>query len=129
MQANITVVAGNLVRDVELRYTPNGKAVCNLNLAINNTYGKGEEKKQDTVFMDVVVWNGMAEACNNYISKGSPIYVEGRLSQESWEDKEGKKRSKIKIIATRVQFLGPKKEEKEIDIGEVLDETIPTEAI
>jgi len=129
MQANITVVAGNLVRDVELRYTPNGKAVCNLNLAINNTYGKGEEKKQDTVFMDVVVWNGMAEACNNYISKGSPIYVEGRLSQESWEDKEGKKRSKIKIIATRVQFLGPKKEEKEIDIEEVLDETIPTEAI
>ena len=129
MQANITVVAGNLVRDVELRYTPNGKAVCNLNLAINNTYGKGEDKKQDTVFIDVVVWNGMAEACNNYISKGSPIYVEGRLSQESWEDKEGKKRSKIKIIATRVQFLGPKKEEKEIDIGEVLDETIPTEAI
>lgn len=129
MQANITVVAGNLVRDVELRYTPNGKAVCNLNLAINNTYGKGEDKKQDTVFIDVVVWNGMAEACNNYISKGSPIYVEGRLSQESWEDKEGKKRSKIKIIATRVQFLGPKKEEKEIDIEEVLDETIPTEAI
>jgi single-strand DNA-binding protein len=99
---------GNLARDPELRYTPQGTAVSDLRLAVTTIRGgKGQERKEETVFIDATVWGRQAENCSEYLSKGRPVLVEGRLAQDNWEDKEtGQKRSKIKVIASSVQFLG-----------------------
>jgi single-strand DNA-binding protein len=99
---NQVVLLGNLTADPELRYTPNGTAVTDLRLAVNETR-RGEEV---TLFIDVTAWDKTAEACGQYISKGSQILVAGRLRQETWEDRDtGKKRSKISVTANTVQFL------------------------
>ena len=104
---NKVLVAGNLTRDPELRYTPAGQPVGGLDLAINNYFlTKTGEKKEETVFIHVVVWGKQAESAKNYLTKGSPILVEGRLQMDNWETKEGEKRSRLKILAQRIQFLG-----------------------
>ncbi|MBN1257554.1 MAG: single-stranded DNA-binding protein [Planctomycetes bacterium] len=104
---NRVILVGNLTRDPELRYTPQGTAVADLSLAINTMRGRGSERKEDTVFVDVTVWDRQAETCNEYLSKGRPVLVEGRLRQDTWEDKEtGQKRSKLRVTAQAVQFLG-----------------------
>ncbi|KKN82767.1 hypothetical protein LCGC14_0305910 [marine sediment metagenome] len=117
MRVNLVVVAGNLTRNPELRYTPTGKAVSTLGVAINNDYtdSNGATKK-DTVFIDIAVWGKQAEACAKYLTKGRPVYIEGRLKQDSWQNEEGQKRSKIKLVATKVQFIDYKKstEDKEV---------------
>jgi single-strand DNA-binding protein len=99
---------GNLTRDPELRYTPQGTAVVNLRMAVNRRYkNKSQELKDEVCFITAVVWNKMAETCNQYLHKGSPVYVEGRLQSRSWEDQAtGKTRSVIEVRAERVQFLG-----------------------
>ena len=105
---NRVILVGNLTRDPELRYTPQGTAVTDLRLAVT-TYrgGRGTERKEETVFIDATVWDRMAENCNEYLSKGRPVLVEGRLVQDTWDDREsGQKRSKIKLVANTVQFLG-----------------------
>lgn len=130
MRANLVVVAGNLVRDPELKYTQSGKAICKLGIAINNSFinANGEQKK-DTVFVDVDIWGKQAEASNKYLTKGVPVYVEGRLKQDNWTTPDGAKRSKLKVTATKVQFLNYRtteqtpKEEK----PEVSDAAIDTE--
>lgn len=105
---NRVILVGNLARDPELRYTPQGTAVSDLRLAVSTVRGgRGAEKKEETVFIDVTVWDKTAENCNEYLSKGRPVLVEGRLIQDTWEDRDtGAKRSKIKIVASTVQFLG-----------------------
>jgi len=105
---NKVILMGNLARDPELRYTPQGTAVSDLRLAVTTVRGgRGQERKEETVFIDVTVWDRQAENCSEYLSKGRPVLVEGRLTQDTWEDKEtGQKRSKIKIVANTVQFLG-----------------------
>lgn len=104
---NKVLVAGNLTRDPELRYTPAGQSVGGLDLAINNYFlTKTGEKKEETVFIHVVVWGKQAESAKNYLTKGSPILVEGRLQMDNWETKEGEKKSRLKILAQRIQFLG-----------------------
>lgn len=109
---NRVFLAGNLTRDPEVRYTPSGTAVADLGLAINERYkskdGTWEEK---TVFVDVVVWGRQAETSGEYLYKGSPVLVEGRLQLDQWENQQGEKRSKIRVRADRVQFLGsPRKD-------------------
>ena len=100
---NRVIITGNLVRDPELRYTPQGTAICDMSIAINS----GKKDKDETVFVDVAVWEKQAEACNQYLVKGRPVLIEGRLRQEKWTDKEsGQKRSRLSIVADRVQFLG-----------------------
>ena len=107
MGFNRVILIGNLTRDPELRYTPSGVAVCDLSLAVSSTRGKGADRKEETVFVDVTVWERMAENCNEYLSKGRPVLVEGRLRQDTWDDREtGKKRSKLAVTALSVQFLG-----------------------
>jgi single-strand DNA-binding protein len=98
----------NLTRDPELRYTPQGTAVVNLRMAVNRRYkNKNQELKDEVCFITAVVWNKMAESCNQYLHKGSPVYVEGRLQSRSWDDQAtGKTRSVIEVRAERVQFLG-----------------------
>lgn len=103
---NRVFVGGNLTRNPDLRQTPGGMSVCDLAIAVNRFYNaQNGEKKQEVCYLDVVVWGKMAENCNRYLTKGSPVLVEGRLQMDSWQTKEGEKRSKIKINATSVQFL------------------------
>jgi single-strand DNA-binding protein len=106
-QLNKVFLMGNLTRDPELRYTPSGSAVTDLGLAVNRSWmSKDGERKEDTLFIDVTVWDRQAETCCQYLKKGRPIHVEGSLKMESWDDRTtGEKRSKIKVLADRVQFL------------------------
>lgn len=104
---NKVFLMGNLTKDPELRYTPQGMAVLNLRLAVNRKYRtKTQELKEEVCFITAVVWNKQAETCNQYLHKGSPVFVEGRLQSRSWEDNAGQKRSVIEVRAERVQFLG-----------------------
>ena len=104
---NKVMLIGNLTKDPELRYTPQGTAVVNLRCAVNRRFrNKNQETKEETCFITAVVWDKQAEACNQYLHKGSPIFVEGRLQSRSWEDAAGAKRSVIEVRAERVQFLG-----------------------
>jgi single-strand DNA-binding protein len=104
---NKVFLIGNLTRDPELRYTPAGVAVANLGLAVNRRFrDKTGELKEDVCFLTVTVWDKQAEACCQYLQKGSPIFVEGVLQSRSWETPDGQKRSTIDVRAERVQFLG-----------------------
>ncbi|MBI3098253.1 MAG: single-stranded DNA-binding protein [Planctomycetes bacterium] len=103
---NKVLLIGNLTRDPELRYTQGGAAVCKFSLAVNRSYtGKDGEKKEEVCFIDVDVWQKLAELCAEYLKKGNPAFVEGRLKQDSWEGKDGTKRTKILVVADNVQFL------------------------
>ena len=104
---NKVLLMGNLTKDPELRYTPQGTAVANLGLAVNRKYfTKDKESKTDVLFITVIVWSKQAETCNQYLHKGSGVFVEGRLQSRSWEDKTGAKRSVTEVVAERVQFMG-----------------------
>jgi single-strand DNA-binding protein len=104
---NKVLLMGNLTKDPELRYTPSGMAVANLRLAVNRKYRtKDQELKEEVCFITAVVWNKQAETCNQYLHKGSSLFVEGRLQSRSWEDTTGAKRSVIEVRAERVQFMG-----------------------
>ena len=104
---NKVFLIGNLARDPELRYIPNGTAVATFTVASGRTYTLATgEKKEETCFVRVVVWGRRAEVCGEYLSKGSPVFVEGRLQSRSWETPEGQKRSVIEVVAQNVQFLG-----------------------
>ena len=104
---NKVLLIGNLTRDPELRYTPSGTAVVNLRMAVNRRYkDRMGEMKDETCFITVVAWDRQAEVCNQYLSKGRPVFIEGRLQSRSWENADGQKRSVIEVRAERVQFLG-----------------------
>ena len=104
---NKVFLIGNLTRDPELRYTPGGTAVANLRMATNRRYkDKSGEMKDEACFLTVVTWDKQAEVCNQYLHKGSPLFVEGRLQSRSWDGPDGKKRNVIEIRAERIQFLG-----------------------
>src|SRR3954447_8930999 len=104
---NKVFLMGRLTFDPELRYAPSGSAVTELRLAINRVWtGRDGERKEESLFIDVTVWDRQAENCCQYLKKGSQIHVEGSLKMDNWDDKTtGEKRSKIKIQAERVQFL------------------------
>ncbi|MFA7257846.1 MAG: single-stranded DNA-binding protein [Kiritimatiellales bacterium] len=107
---NRVFLMGNLTRDPEVRYTPSGTAVGDLGLAINENYkNKAGETVESTVFVDVEVWARQAETCAEYLYKGSPVFVEGRLKLDQWTNQQGEKRSKLRVRADRVQFLGAPK--------------------
>lgn len=104
---NKVLLIGNLTKDPELRYTPNGTAVANLRLAVNRKFkDRTGELKEDTCFVTVTAWDKQAEACNQYLTKGRPVFVEGMLQSRSWETPDKQKRSTIDVRAERIQFLG-----------------------
>ena len=104
---NRVLLMGNLTRNPEIRYTPSGTAVADLGLAVNESFkNKAGETVEQTCFVDVVVWGRQAETASEYLHKGSPVFVEGRLQLDQWESQEGEKRSKLRVRADRVQFLG-----------------------
>jgi single-strand DNA-binding protein len=107
---NRVILLGNLTRDPELRYTPNNAPVCSFDLAINRNYTtQAGERREEVCYVTIVAWGKQAETCNEYLSKGRPALVEGRLSLRSWETPDGQKRSKHEVVADRVQFLGSRK--------------------
>jgi single-strand DNA-binding protein len=105
---NKVLLMGNLTRDPEVRYTPKGTAVAELGIAVNRVYsGENGEKREEVTFVDVTVWGRKAENVGEYLKKGRPVFIEGRLQLDSWEDKQsGQKRNKLKVVADNVQFLG-----------------------
>jgi single-strand DNA-binding protein len=102
---NRVILAGNLVRDPETRFLPSGVAVTSFSIAVNRRYKSNNEVKEEVSFFDVSVFGKTGENCAEYLSKGRPVLVEGRLRQRSWEA-DGVKRSKIEVVADNVQFLG-----------------------
>ena len=97
---------GNLTRDPELRYIPSGQPVTSFSIAVNRVYlSQTGEKKEEVSFIRCVVWGKRAEVCNEYLKKGSPVFVEGRLQSRSWDAQDGTKRSTIEVVAQNVQFL------------------------
>jgi single-strand DNA-binding protein len=111
---NKVMLIGNLTRDPELRYIPNGTPVADFGMAINREYTDREgEKHSETCFVDVVAWRKQAEICDQFLTKGSLVFVEGRLQLDTWETAQGERRSRHRVVAERVQFLdlkgkGPK---------------------
>lgn len=103
---NKVLLMGNLTRDPELRYVPSGQGVTSFTIAVNRVYNsQSGEKKEEVSFIRVVVWGRMAENCNEYLKKGSPVFVEGRLQSRTWDAQDGTKRSTIEVVAQSVQFL------------------------
>ena len=103
---NRVMLMGNLTRNPELKYTPSGTAVTDLGLAVNESFkNKAGETVEQTCFVDVVVWGRQAETASEFLKKGSPAFIEGRLQFDQWENQEGEKRSKLRVRAERVQFL------------------------
>ena len=120
---NKIFLMGNLTRDPELRYTPNGTAVAGFGVAVNRRYTTKEgDRKEEVDFFEVEVWDKQAENCNEYLSKGRGILIEGRLRQDRWEDESGNKRSKLKIVASSVQFMP-----RRLDNDQAMDE-LPSES-
>ena len=105
---NKVILMGNLTRDPEVRYTPKGSAVTDIGLAVNRVYSTDNgEKREETTFVDVTLWGRTAEIAGEYLKKGRPVLIEGRLQLDSWDDKQsGQKRSKLKVIGESMQLLG-----------------------
>ena len=135
---NRVMLMGNLTRNPELKYTPSGTAVTDLGLAVNESFkNKAGETVEQTCFVDVVVWGRQAETASEFLTKGSPAFIEGRLQFDQWENQEGEKRSKLRVRAERVQFLssgasnGNNASEFQVDSGKVtpedssLDDDVP----
>ena len=102
---NRVVLVGNLTRDPELRYIPSGTAVSDIGLAVNDRVKRGDQWVEEPVFVDITLWGRTAEIANEYLSKGSPVLIEGRLKLDTWET-EGQKRSKLRVVCERMQMLG-----------------------
>jgi single-strand DNA-binding protein len=102
---NRVILVGNLTRDPELRYIPSGTAVSEIGLAVNDRVKRNDQWVDETTFVDITLWGRTAEVANEYLSKGAPVLIEGRLKLDSWE-KDGQKRSKLRVVGERMQMLG-----------------------
>lgn len=135
---NKVILVGNVTRDIDLRHTPGGTAVAEIGLAVNRTWQDKQtnEKREECTFVDVTLWGRTAEVAAEYLRKGSPCLIEGRLSLDQWDDKEtGQKRSKLKVVGESLQLLGSKQEqsqsrypetpEREIDAANSGDDDVP----
>ncbi len=122
---NKVMLIGNLTRDPEVKYTPKGSAVTDIGLAINRYYTlESGEKREETTFVDVTFFGRNAEIIKQYCTKGKPLYVEGRLQLDTWDDKQsGQKRSKLKVMGDSLQLLGGRQGGSEGGGGEEYSET------
>lgn len=112
---NKVYLLGNLTRDPDLRGLPSGQSVCELRLAVSRRFvsGNGQES-EETCFVDVVVWGKSAKNCKQYLAKGSPVLVEGRLQFDQWEDRNGGgTRSRLRVVAEQVQFIGSRRQQQD----------------
>jgi single-strand DNA-binding protein len=107
---NKIILVGNLTRDPEMRYTPQGTSVCNFGLAVNRKYKQGEETKEEVTFINIVVFGRQADVCGQYLNKGSSVLIEGRLQERRWETEDGQKRSRHEVVAQNVRFLSSRRQ-------------------
>ena len=114
---NKVLLMGNLTRDPEQRFIPSGQAVVGFGIATNRTFTAGGEKREEVTFVDIEAWGQQGELIHRYLKRGNPIFVEGRLKFDSWETKEGEKRSKLRVVLERFQFLGSGSRGNETDRG------------
>jgi single-strand DNA-binding protein len=105
---NKVFLLGNVTRDPEIRYTPKGSAVCDLGIAVNRNYTTDSgEKREEVTFVDVTLWGRTAEVASEYLKKGRPVFIEGRLQMDTWDDKQtGQKRTRLRVVAENMQLLG-----------------------
>lgn len=125
---NKVILLGNLTRDPELRYTPNGTPVATFGLATNRRSGQGDERKEEVCFVDVVVFGREAETASEYLSKGRQALIEGRLQWRSWEGQDGQKRNKHEVVAERIQFMARGRDEggERMGTGPSMERSSPT---
>jgi single-strand DNA-binding protein len=106
---NKVILLGNVTRDIAVKYTPNGTAVCEIGIAVSESYldKKTNQRRENTTFVDVTLWGRTAEVAGEYLAKGRPVLIEGRLNLDTWTDKEsGQKRSKLKVVGEKLTLLG-----------------------
>ena len=125
---NSLILMGNLTRDPEVRHTPSGVAVTNFGLASNRKYKQGDDLKEDVCFVDVTVFGSTAKAVGDHLTKGRKVLVEGRLRFHSWEAEDGQKRSKLDVIANRVNFLPRAGKNDNGNGNDEFDGTIPDDS-
>lgn len=132
---NKVFLIGNLTRDPELRYTAGGTPVGDLSIAVSQKFVSKAtgEQRNDVVFANITVWGKQAEACGEYLTKGSSLFVEGRLQFDSWEGKDGQKRNRLRVVAQRIQFMGrPKTAKSGVAVkagSENISQEIPAENV
>lgn len=126
---NSVLVEGNLVRDPELSYTPNGTAVCKFSVASNRSFKQGEGYVKEVSFFDVTTWTRLAEVCGEYLKKGRGVRIVGRLKQERWTDSEGKSHQRVLIVAEHVEFKPQMKKDPEGPSDEAAGDTVPDSAM
>ena len=116
---NKVILMGNLTRDPELKFLPSGNSVANFGIAMNERYTDRQtgEQKESACFVDVEAWGRQAEIVNEYLSKGSPIFIEGSLKFESWETEDGTKRNRLRVRAFRIQLIGGRRDGDEMGAG------------
>jgi single-strand DNA-binding protein len=120
---NRVVLIGNLTRDPQVRQVPSGTSVADIGLATNEKYrNKAGEQVESTCFVDIVAWGRQAETCGRYLAKGAPVLVEGRLQFDQWEADDGRRRSRLRVKADRVKFLGSRGQGGEGSNGEKREE-------
>jgi len=106
---NQVMLIGNIGGNVEMRFVPSGKPVVSFSVAVNSKFGESES----TEWFNIIAWDKLAETCNQYLTKGQQVFVEGRLQTRSWEDKDGQKHYRTEVVANKVLFLGQRKQESE----------------
>lgn len=115
---NRVQLIGNLTRDPELRYTPNGTAVCSFGIATNRNWTTDAgEKKDEVEFHNIVAWNKLAELCSQFLTKGGKVFVEGRLATRTWQGQDGQQRNKTEIVISDMILLGGKKPQEAAEDG------------
>lgn len=119
---NLVALTGRVVRDVELRYTESGRAVADLSVCSNQVWSKDGEKQEDPTFVDITLWGRQAESLAEYLRKGTYVEIQGRLKLRRWETNEGVKRSKLEVVADRVN-LGPRASKGSPSTKEANDDT------
>jgi single-strand DNA-binding protein len=119
---NKVILMGNLTRDPEVRFTRDGAPVASFTLAINNRYRQENETREDVSYIDVVTFGKQADLVKNYLEKGSPVLVEGRLQQRRWEQ-EGQKRSKVEVVTQSITFVGPNRRSSSSPTSSLQEET------
>src|SRR5512145_1767840 len=111
---NKVMIIGRLGRDPEMRYTPSGKPVTTFSVAVSRNWNTSEgERRSETEWFNVVAWGSLAEICKEYLTKGQPVYVEGRLQTRHWDDEKGNKRTSVEIVASEMIMLGERRDNNE----------------
>jgi single-strand DNA-binding protein len=125
---NRVMIAGNLTRDPELKYLDGGKTVCSFGIALNRKYKTADgQQREEVSFIECTAWGKTGELVSQYLKKGSGAYIEGRLTQETWE-KDGKRQSKTKVTADNVQFIGSKRDAAPDDAPPTAKPAVPTDS-